>query len=77
MIIIVFNLLSSVKKLHQANVIHRDLKSANILITEDCEVLLCDFGLARSVPESYTGVGSGSSKRVRDSILKKELKAKI
>ena len=27
-------------------VIHRDVKSSNILISEDCEPKLCDFGLA-------------------------------
>ena len=27
-------------------VIHRDVKSSNILISQDCEPKLCDFGLA-------------------------------
>jgi len=37
--------------MHSANVLHRDLKPANILINEDCTVKICDFGLARSIPE--------------------------
>jgi serine/threonine protein kinase len=58
------------KYLHSANVIHRDLKPANILIDEDCHIKFCDFGLSRTLPESCIGSGSGSTKRMRDSILK-------
>ena len=43
------NLLKGVKHLHDRKVIHRDLKSANILINKDCSVKICDFGLARSI----------------------------
>lgn len=35
--------------LHSAKVLHRDLKPANVLVDENCSVLLCDFGLARSI----------------------------
>ena len=47
-----YNLLCSVKYLHDSNVIHRDIKPANILVNEDCTIKLCDFGLARS----YSGL---------------------
>ena len=56
--------------MHSANIIHRDLKPANILIDDDCNIKICDFGIARSQPESCIGQGSGSTKRVRDSIRK-------
>ena len=65
-----YNLLCGIRFCHSANVVHRDLKPANILINENCEVKLCDFGLARTLPESLIGKGSGNTKRVRDSILK-------
>lgn len=33
--------------MHSANILHRDLKPRNILISSKCEVKICDFGLAR------------------------------
>ncbi|KAJ9120728.1 hypothetical protein QFC22_002659 [Naganishia vaughanmartiniae] len=36
----------------EANVIHRDLKPGNLLVNADCELKICDFGLARGfVPD--------------------------
>lgn len=49
--IILYNLLCAVNFLHTANVIHRDLKPSNVLLTDQCSVKICDFGLARTVPE--------------------------
>ncbi|HZO24115.1 MAG TPA: protein kinase [Steroidobacteraceae bacterium] len=49
---------------HQAGLIHRDLKPPNIMLREDDEVALIDFGLARaldgSTPSTRTGVLRGS-----------------
>lgn len=28
---------------------HRDLKPSNIMVDEHCSVILCDFGMARTV----------------------------
>ena len=30
---------------------HRDIKPANLLLDDQCRVMVCDFGLARSLPE--------------------------
>lgn len=49
--IILYNLLCAVNFLHTANVIHRDLKPSNVLLTDQCSVKICDFGLARTLPE--------------------------
>ncbi|KAF8946737.1 Mitogen-activated protein kinase, partial [Entomortierella lignicola] len=35
------------KYIHSANVLHRDLKPGNLLVNADCELKICDFGLAR------------------------------
>jgi mitogen-activated protein kinase 1/3 len=46
----VYQLLRGLKYIHSANIIHRDLKPANLLINSDCQLAICDFGLARGIP---------------------------
>jgi len=48
---IAHQILIALQYLHSAHVLHRDLKPANVLLSEKCEVKLCDFGLARVVDE--------------------------
>ncbi|CAK0897537.1 unnamed protein product [Prorocentrum cordatum] len=45
--VIITQILRALGHLHAAGVAHRDLKPANVLITHDCKVKICDFGLAR------------------------------
>jgi len=45
------------KYIHSANVLHRDLKPGNLLVNADCELKICDFGLARGFTP-----GGGASK---------------
>jgi len=47
----VYQVLRAFKFLHSANVIHRDLKPSNILLNENCDLKICDFGLSRSLSE--------------------------
>ncbi|KAJ7923715.1 hypothetical protein B0H13DRAFT_1536593, partial [Mycena leptocephala] len=45
----VYHIPRDLRSLHGAEVIHRDLKRANLLVNAHCDLKLCDFGLARSV----------------------------
>ncbi|KAG6837825.1 hypothetical protein H0H93_016193 [Arthromyces matolae] len=49
--------LCGLKYIHSANVLHRDLKPGNLLVNADCDLKICDFGLARG----YTP-GGGTSR---------------
>ena len=35
------------KFIHEAKVVHRDLKTRNLLVEQNCDLKICDFGLAR------------------------------
>ena len=44
----VYQLLRGLKYIHSANVLHRDLKPSNLLLNANCDLKICDFGLARA-----------------------------
>jgi mitogen-activated protein kinase 1/3 len=44
-----YQIVVGVHYLHSANIIHRDLKPGNLLVNGNCELKVCDFGLARGV----------------------------
>lgn len=47
-----YQLLRGLKYIHSANVIHRDLKPSNLLVNANCDLKICDFGLARPTLEN-------------------------
>ena len=47
---IIYETLCSLAYMHMLNVIHRDVKPANILVFPDHSSKICDLGLSRSMP---------------------------
>jgi len=42
-----YQILKGLKYIHSADVLHRDLKPSNLLLNSNCDLKICDFGLAR------------------------------
>eukprot|EP00184_Porphyridium_aerugineum_P004093 CAMPEP_0184694410 /NCGR_PEP_ID=MMETSP0313-20130426/2385_1 /TAXON_ID=2792 /ORGANISM="Porphyridium aerugineum, Strain SAG 1380-2" /LENGTH=422 /DNA_ID=CAMNT_0027152701 /DNA_START=530 /DNA_END=1798 /DNA_ORIENTATION=+ len=51
----VYQMVRAMKYLHSAKVLHRDLKPANVLVNANCDLKICDFGLARYLDPEDTG----------------------
>lgn len=49
---IIYNSLLGISFVHFTNVVHRDIKPGNLLLTASCEIKVCDFGLARSIAQA-------------------------
>ena len=48
----IYQILRGLKAIHSAKVLHRDLKPNNLLVNKNCDLKICDFGLARGVDDS-------------------------
>ncbi|EPS64079.1 hypothetical protein M569_10702, partial [Genlisea aurea] len=47
-----YQILRGLKYIHSADVLHRDLKPSNVLLNADCDLKICDFGLARTASDA-------------------------
>ena len=48
---IIYQICKALYYLHNFDIIHRDLKPSNVLVNEECDAKLCDFGLVRLLEE--------------------------
>ena len=55
------SVVSGLVEAHKAGVVHRDLKPANIMIDEEDQALIMDFGIARSSGRPVTGPMPGNT----------------
>lgn len=53
----IYQTLRGLKAMHSANVLHRDLKPSNLLLNANCDLKICDFGLARSAASQDDNAG--------------------
>jgi len=53
----IYQILRGLKYIHSTNVIHRDLKPSNLLLNANCDLKICDFGLARVAIEDEASQG--------------------
>ncbi|XP_073125215.1 mitogen-activated protein kinase homolog MMK1-like [Henckelia pumila] len=47
-----YQILRGLKYVHSAKVLHRDMKPSNLILNTNCDLKICDFGLARVTSET-------------------------
>lgn len=59
------HLLNGLFHIHTANILHRDMKTANILVSIEGVLKLADFGLSRNMPSKCPGYNNNLSRVFR------------
>ena len=70
--IILYQILSALNYLHSKNIVHRDVKSENILITSDLNIKLIDFGMSVKVDNKKLKDMVGTSYYMAPEVIRRE-----
>ena len=68
----IYQVLRGLKYIHSCRVLHRDLKPSNLLVNSNCDLKICDFGLARGIlrdPNDPINSGTSGSDSTSDPLL--------
>jgi tRNA A-37 threonylcarbamoyl transferase component Bud32 len=68
----IYQVLRGLKYIHSCRVLHRDLKPSNLLVNSNCDLKICDFGLARGIrrgPNDPIDSGNSGSDSTSDPLL--------
>lgn len=70
----IYQIVEGMRCIHEKNVIHRDLKPTNILITRDGIIKISDFGISKlmTVEEQTMTLGAGTQKFMAPEIINEE-----
>ncbi|GAA6028221.1 hypothetical protein JCM8097_006924 [Rhodosporidiobolus ruineniae] len=55
------SILAGLVYLHDQKIIHRDIKPSNVLVTQDGQIKLCDFGVSGELVDSLAGTFVGTT----------------
>ncbi|CAG8084282.1 unnamed protein product [Penicillium nalgiovense] len=64
-----YQILRGLKYIHSAGVVHQNIKPSNLLINHNCDLKICDFGLAREQDHQMTGYDTTRYYRAPEIIL--------
>ena len=72
--IVIYQIAEGLRYVHFNKIIHRDIKSKNILINEDKIIKICDFGISKYLsPDEYSlTIGVGTPKYMAPEIINEE-----